>query len=78
MGFMVFLPAYAATSLLFVPPDPIYSILNRVVFSLTIVAIPLSVWCDWRQRRRTPGKVLYFPHHDVVEQDLRTPVKQDG
>jgi hypothetical protein len=74
---MVFLPAYAATSQLLVPPDPIDAILNRVVFALTLVAIPLSVWCDWRGRKRIPGKVLYFPGRDVVGRDLGK-VEQDG
>jgi len=58
---MVFLPAYTATSRLFVSPDPILAILNRIIFSLTLVAIALSVWCDWRGRKRSPGKLLYFP-----------------
>ena len=78
IGFMVFLPAYAATSQLLVPPDPIHAILNRVVFALTLVAIPLSVWCDWRGRKRIRGKILYFPGHAAVGRDLFSSVKQDG
>ena len=70
IGFMVFLPAYTATSQLLVPADPIHAILNRVVFSLALIAIPLSVWCDWRGRKRSLGKVLHFPGHDVVGRDL--------
>lgn len=75
---MVFLPAYAATSRLLVPPDPILAILNRIVLSLTLVAIALSVWCDCRGRKRSPGKLLYFPGHDIMGRDLCSPVKQDG
>jgi len=75
---MVFLPAYALTSPQLVPPDPILAILNRIVFSLTLIAIALSVWCDCRARKRSPGKLLYFPGHDIVGRDLCSPMEQDG
>ena len=78
IGFMVFLPAYALTSRLLVPPDPVLAILNRIVFSLTLVAVALSLWCDCRVRKSVPGKLLYFPNPDIVGQDLCTPAKQDG
>jgi len=75
---MVFLLAYALTSRQLVPPDPILAILNRIVFSLTLIAIALSVWCDCRARKRSPGKLLYFPGHDIVGRDLCSPMEQDG
>ena len=75
---MVFLPAYALTPRLLVPPDPILTILNRIVFSLTLVAVALSVWCDCRGPKRSPGKLLYFPGHDILGRDLCGPMEQDG
>ena len=78
IGFVVFLPAYALTSRLLVDPDPILAILNRIVISLTLVAIALSVWCDCRVRKSVPGKLLHFPNPDIVGQDLWNSAKQDG
>ena len=66
IGFIIFMPVYAATSQMFAPPDAIRAVLNHIIFLLASIAIAFSSWCDWRTRRAgRPGILLHFPRHPI-------------